>query len=395
MALYYRNGHYHLECKGIAGPCRTMLDSGMSQEQAQWLNTMVENLSASVRNNLPLPEQTSLWLSGLRGRLRTRLARAGLCNAGEMRTLSELLAWMLPRKTHLSDATRYAYKTAARDLLTAWKPQRILRTLTANDAREFESGMSRDGYAVNTIRAQMRVCLSIFRAAEQQGWMDDNIFAGIKTACQVNHDRLFWVSEDLAARMLAACPTPQWRAIVALARYGGLRCPSEVMALQWTDVDFAGNRITVPQPKMASRGHKQRVIPIFPELRPHLEALYAAREPGKLWVIQHWSRHKVNWRMQLDRILQRAGIARWPKPFQNMRSTRETELADRFPEHVVCGWIGNSRPVARKHYLQITGEHFEAATGQSYQAGTRGAGNVPPGSSAALSSAAPAAAPAL
>jgi len=28
---------------------------------------------------------------------------------------------------------------------------------------------------------------------------------------------------------------------------------------------------------------------------------------------------------------------------------------------VVCAWIGNSQAVARKHYLQVTEEHFERA----------------------------------
>ena len=29
--------------------------------------------------------------------------------------------------------------------------------------------------------------------------------------------------------------------------------------------------------------------------------------------------------------------------------------------HVVCKWIGNGQPVAAKHYLQLTDEHFERA----------------------------------
>ena len=44
-----------------------------------------------------------------------------------------------------------------------------------------------------------------------------------------------------------------------------------------------------------------------------------------------------------------------------LRATRQTELADRFPLHVVCAWIGNSQPVAMKHYLQVTDEHFAEA----------------------------------
>lgn len=29
--------------------------------------------------------------------------------------------------------------------------------------------------------------------------------------------------------------------------------------------------------------------------------------------------------------------------------------------HVVCSWIGTSQPIAQKHYLQITDEHFDKA----------------------------------
>ena len=51
-----------------------------------------------------------------------------------------------------------------------------------------------------------------------------------------------------------------------------------------------------------------------------------------------------------------------PARFYNLRASRETELANEFPIHVVCEWIGNSAEVARKHYLQVTEEHFEKAT---------------------------------
>jgi hypothetical protein len=36
-------------------------------------------------------------------------------------------------------------------------------------------------------------------------------------------------------------------------------------------------------------------------------------------------------------------------PFQNLRSTRETELAEAYPIHVVIAWLGNSDNVAREH----------------------------------------------
>ena len=51
----------------------------------------------------------------------------------------------------------------------------------------------------------------------------------------------------------------------------------------------------------------------------------------------------------------------WPKLFQNLRASRETELAAEYPLHVVCAWIGNSALTAQKHYLQVTESDFERA----------------------------------
>src|SRR5262249_52977110 len=66
----------------------------------------------------------------------------------------------------------------------------------------------------------------------------------------------------------------------------------------------------------------------------------------------------------LARIIRRAGLTPWPKLCNNLRASRETELAEQFPMHVVCAWIGNTERVAAKHYLQVTEEHFRLARGQ-------------------------------
>jgi integrase len=81
--------------------------------------------------------------------------------------------------------------------------------------------------------------------------------------------------------VLAACPNPEWRVIVALGRYGGLRCPSETLALKWADIDWEKQRVRVPSPKTAHlRGKGERFIPLFKELAPHLEAAFDAAPEG-------------------------------------------------------------------------------------------------------------------
>ncbi len=161
---------------------------------------------------------------------------------------------------------------------------------------------------------------------------------------------------------MESCPDAQWRLIFALARFGGLRCPSEVLALTWDDVNWERNRIRVPSPKTEhNEGGGSRIIPLFPELRPHLLEGFEEAEPGTQYVITRCRDSGTNLRTQMHRIIRRAGLEPWPKTFQNLRSTRETELAEQFPMHVVCKWIGNSQPVAAQHYLQLTDEHFERA----------------------------------
>ncbi len=180
---------------------------------------------------------------------------------------------------------------------------------------------------------------------------------------QANRARDYFIKREEAAKVLKACPDSQWRLIFALSRFGGLRCPSEHLALCWSDVDWARERIRVSSPKTEHHaGGESRSIPIFPELRPYLEKVWDEAEPGVEFVITRYRSTNANLRTQLNRIIRRAGLEPWPKLFQNLRATRETELAQTFPLHVVCAWIGNSQSVVAKHYLQVTDDHFRDAT---------------------------------
>ncbi|MHC4743737.1 MAG: tyrosine-type recombinase/integrase, partial [Planctomycetota bacterium] len=171
-----------------------------------------------------------------------------------------------------------------------------------------------------------------------------------------------FVTRQEATTLLESCPDTQWRLIFALSRYGGLRCPSEHLALRWDDVDWQRGRILIRSPKTEHHeGRESRWIPMFPELQPFLRDAFEEAEPGTIHVITRYRNGNCNLRTQLLRIIRNAGLKPWPKLFQNLRATRQTELCERWPEHVVCAWIGNSRAVARKHYLQVTDEHFQEA----------------------------------
>ncbi len=132
--------------------------------------------------------------------------------------------------------------------------------------------------------------------------------------------------------------------------------------MKWSDVNWDQARILIHSPKTEHHeGGESRLVPLFPELAPYLHAVFAEAEPGDGYVITRYRQPNSNLRTQLKRIIHKAGLKPWPRLFQNLRSTRETELTESFPLHVVTAWIGNSQLVARKHYLQVTDEHFARA----------------------------------
>jgi integrase len=198
----------------------------------------------------------------------------------------------------------------------------------------------------------------------RQKLITENPFADMKKLAvgASPKERVSFVSRAKVEKVLAACPDDEWRVIFGLARFGGLRCPSEITPLQWSHIDWVKGEITVNCVKTKHHeGREIRVIPLFPELKVLLEAWKATAPANSAWVISRVRSNKTNLRTQLERIIKEAGLKPWPKLFQNLRSSRETELMDDFPIHVVCAWMGNTPKVAAKHYLQVTGEHFDRA----------------------------------
>src|SRR5262245_43642696 len=88
--------------------------------------------------------------------------------------------------------------------------------------------------------------------------------------------------------------------------------------------------------------------------------MFESANPGTVYVVGRARCHETNLRTAFERLIYRAGLLPWPKLFQNMRASRETELAQTFPLHVVA-WIGNSARIAATHYLQVMEADFQRA----------------------------------
>jgi len=308
---------------------------------------------------------TAEWIGGLPNTVRKRLVRVGLIEPQEQLEVPTLADWVdryIRSRSDIKPNTLRNMLQVQKRLICFLGTSRQLDEITPGDAEEFRIYLKGQGLSEGTIRRCCKRAKQFFTAAVKKKLFSGNPFADIKCGNYSNPERFYYISPEEAQAVLDACPDAEWRLIFALCRFGGLRCPSEVLSLQWQDIDWERSRFTVHSSKTEHHDSGGiRHVPIFPELYSHLRDCFEKADPGTKFVITRYRDTNVNLRTQLMRIIRRAGLTPWPKLFQNLRSTRETELTERHPLHVICAWIGNSQPVAAKHYLQVTEEHFRKA----------------------------------
>ncbi len=345
----------------------------VSQSTAVEIKGHIEKIAAAGRSGTAIPLRTADWLAEIGADLAGKLAAIGLIpkrDAPKVDPLGPFLESYVAGRCDVKPRTTINLNRAVKALVKFFGSDKLLSEVTPGDADEFRLFLTgKEKLADNTARRILGRSKQFFRAAVRRRLIRENPFGDMK-GCTVkaNPNRAYFVSRADAAKVLAACPDNQWRLLFALARFGGLRVPSEPLALTWDCVDWERNRLTIRSPKTAHfEGKESRVIPLFPELRTYLETAFEEAEPGTTFVVTRYRDTSANLRTHMHRIIRRAGLTPWPKTFQNLRATRETELAEEFPIHVVTSWLGNSQPVAMKHYLQVTDEHFARAAEQAAQ----------------------------
>ncbi len=353
---------------------------GLKKADAEKIARYVESIVVAKKNGLAMELQTAAWIQSIGAELHGKLANAGLIETREASTLGMFLKGYLLRRANVKPSTMLKWQSAVNHLIQHLGEDRDLRSINTGHADEFRSFLYSQSQAENTVRRYCGLAKQFFRAAMRRKLIDENPFADQVATVTGNASKFHFVTREDTAKLLKACPDSQWRLIVALTRFGGLRCPSEVLALNWEDIDWQGKRFTVTSPKTEHHeGGESRVVPLFPELAEILNESYelefqrlndeSAESVGVVSgpVITRYRDSTQNLRTTFLKVIKRAGLNPWPKLFQNVRSTRETELADQFPLHAVTAWMGNSQIVASKHYLQLRDEHFDRAATESVE----------------------------
>jgi len=372
----HRNG-WQILYVNADGSRRSFYPGKMTSKAAESVKRHLEQLLSCLKSRTALPDETASWVSHCGNSMRQKLHRHGLIakpvEPERPVTLGEFTSSYIEKRASEKESTRTVWRRCRSLLLAHFGESASLQSIGVGEAKDFRLWMLKEGnqkspgtgLQENTVRKMCSVAAQFFADAKDRTLVQSNPFThkDIPRTTRENRTRDHFVTRDDAEAVLKACPDSQWRLLFALSRYGGLRCPSEHLSLQWKDVDWEAGRFLVWSPKTEHHeGKESRMVPLFPELLPCLQAAYSEAGNRNGFVITKYRSTEANLRSQLRKIVRRAGLEPWPKIFHNLRASRETELAAEFPIHVVCAWIGNSPVVAARHYLTVTESDFAKAS---------------------------------
>ncbi len=266
------NNHWWIQYRDHDGKSHTITLGKVPKRFGETFKGHVGHLlDCQLTRELPRPT-TREWLSELPEKYIAKLNKQNLyrdaaVEAGDDELLSFINAYIAER-TDLKPNSIKKLEHIRSNLCEKFGSYRKLQEITADDADAFERFLKVDkGYAPATASKRIKQARQLFNVAIKKRRLAVNPFDGIKASSQVNESRKHIVTRKDTAVILEACPDVQWRAIIGLARYGGLRCPSEVLLLKWADIHWDRNRFTVTSPKTEHHtGHGSRVVPLFEEL---------------------------------------------------------------------------------------------------------------------------------
>lgn len=375
---------------GLDGKRKTLRLGRVSMNNALGVCGHAEEIINAGMLNRSLRRTTAEWLAELSPVMLDKLVAVGLIHPrSETKpvTLGEFLDAYLARRSDVKSGTAVFYGHTQRNLLDVFGRDRPLNSITAGDADDFRRHLQQSGDFQNpngnrqkrkalsaaTVARRCSLARTFFKDAVRRKLLAENPFDDVVGGPSHNPERQHFIDRDTITKAIDACPNAEWRLLVALSRFGGVRVPSEALTLRWCDIDWSNNRFTAHSPKTEHHvGKATRVVPIFTELRPYLEDVFDPAAEYVLSGLQHEAGQRGDWRAvnvrtRFQKILKRAGLTPWPRLWHNLRASRQTELEERFPSHVVCAWLGNSEAIARKHYLQVREVDFTKATQKATQ----------------------------
>lgn len=259
-----------------------------------------------------------------------------------------------------AEATREKHHQALTHVVDAWGRRRVT-SLTIADGKAIASKIRKSGLAATTAAKRLQTIKTWGQWLVDSHYINENPFSGLNPGTgRVDVTQRRFVPTQEFNAVLKTVSVLEWRCVLVLARYCGLRIPSEICHLAWIDILWESQQIRIAKAKT-----EPRFCPLFKPVARELRALrdeLDREENESVYVFSRWRlTPETNLRTQLDRIVRRAGYEPWPRIFHNQRASRCTELIyDKgFSHKETSQYMGNSPNVIMEHYEVDRPEHLK------------------------------------
>jgi len=300
-------------------------------KDADLLKSRVTAITSAKIMGVALDAETAAWLVKLGDDLHAKLAKTGIIDARDSRTLKTFLEAYAEERSDLKPRTRQKNETSIKSIV-GFFGDIPLRSVTHEQAELYRVSLVKSGYSEATLSKMIEIARMFFNVAKRRKLIDDNPFEFVETGRKDNKEHYYEVTREETERLLDACGSAKDRLKIALARFAGLRVPSELTGLRWSEVNLETGRFTVHSPKTERKGKAKRIVPIFDmpnfPLRKYFDEAFETAPEGEDRIFPEITEKKSmgSW---IEKLANRAGVALWTKPFQNMRATVANELFGR------------------------------------------------------------------
>ena len=346
----------------------------------------------SSNANFSNPE-TAQWLGGIDNDLHKKISKTGLVPARKTSTLEQYLPAYIARLEN-SKETKDNKMQTTRTLYAKFGKDRNPATIIEDEAKEYRTFLcshkmdkkgdmiKSDSVKPSTVWKRLQHANEFFKAMLDDHVIESNPFKNVKQRPDYGEERKVYIPAKVIHKVMEYAPDAEWRLIIALWRFGGLRSTSEVLRLKWEHVLWDQGKIAIPSCKTKRYGKGERFIPIFEELEEPLSDCFAQAEPGTVYLIEKHCPGKMkrsknrkdgnreaNLTTTFDKIVERAGFIPWPMVGNNLRASLVTDLYNgKYPGigiHTIAAWLGHSPETALKHYARVRDEDFEKVRGKT------------------------------
>lgn len=183
--------------------------------------------------------------------------------------------WLRRKSRDSSKATMARYNghlDAFLDWLGDERRKKPLESVTPQHVREWRESLQDAGRAGKTVLSYVKDLGAVYRAAIREGLVSFNpcstAISDVETSDSI--DRKPFSGQEVAA-LLKAAPTEEWRGLILVAAFTGLRL-GDAARLSWASVDLEAKRITLVPSKTKKKKREVR-IPIQSDLLTFFEGV--------------------------------------------------------------------------------------------------------------------------